>query len=56
MVGHGGAQLVPVVEGDRVVGIVTPGKSFACDAAAGTTAPAEEDGGAVGATWASRAG
>ena len=25
MVGHGGAQLVPVVEGDRVVGIVTPG-------------------------------
>ena len=24
MVGHGGAQLVPVVEGDRVVGIVTP--------------------------------
>jgi len=25
MVGQGGAQLVPVVEGDRVVGIVTPG-------------------------------
>lgn len=24
MAGHGGAQLVPVVEGDRVVGIVTP--------------------------------